>query len=139
MRRTICCIAISALGSGGAAGEGITARNSDDLITGVVIDQALTLIGHEFYRGFSDGWKESGCVDSRILTIYERPSARWGSLVWVEYQRQMLYRAFLPPSMVKVTTIAQGAAQSVCRRVMEFEAQKALFVDPDLARDEVDW
>ncbi|MBS4098837.1 MAG: hypothetical protein KGZ83_18600 [Sulfuricella sp.] len=123
--------------SGMAIARENTPPNGDDLITGLVIDQTLTFVGHEFSSNFANAWKELPCLDHRILTIYERPSASWGSLVWVEYEHQMAFRAFLAPTKAKLKSTAEGAAQLVCNRVTELDIQKALFVDPDLARDEL--
>lgn len=121
---------------GTTAGKENAPPNGDDLITGLVIDQTLTFVGHEFHSNFANYWKDLPCIDHRILTVYERPSARWGSLVWVEYEHQTTYRAFLSPTAAKLKSTAQGAAQFVCNRVTEMDIQKALFVDPDIARDE---
>ena len=134
--RTTAWVLLLLLTSGMADGQENTQKNGDDLITGLVIDQTLTSVGHEFHSNFANFWKDLPCIDHRILTIYERPSARWGSLVWVEYEHQTAYRAFLAPTTARRKHTAEGAARFVCDQVSELDIQKALFVDPDMARDE---
>lgn len=134
--RSIAWIMLFLLATGAASAKENAPPSGDDLITGVVIDQTLTLVGHEFHTNFANYWKDLPCIDHRVLTIYERPSARWGSLVWVEYEHQVTFRAFLSPTMARRKSTAEGAARFVCDRVAELDIQKALFVDPDMARDE---
>lgn len=136
MQKAIFMVLAMVVTPGALAGEADSSANSDDLITGVVIDQTITSVAHEFYRNFTATWNNLPCADSRVLTIYERPSARWGSLVWIVYDHGILYRAFLSPTGARMQSTAENAAQLVCQRSVSMDASKALFVDPDLARDE---
>jgi hypothetical protein len=56
------------------------------------------------------------------LVVRERPSARWGSLVTVEYQQRLVYRRFLPPNTVELKDEAYDAAdwsRQVVQRKLE--------------------
>jgi curli production assembly/transport component CsgE len=105
--------------------------------TSFVTDRTITLFGGEFYRYFVDTWRRLEGVAAKDLSIVERPSARWGSLVWVEHQNQQLYRAFLYPGRrADIGPLAEDAARHVAARLREGAIASVLLDDPDLAKDE---
>jgi len=104
---------------------------------GVVTDVTVTTVGEEFYRAFAAVWREQPLSDRYSLSIVERPSARWGSLVWIEYAHRRLYSRFLSPSKPETARAsAMEAARQVYRRAVDADVERLLFRDPDLARDE---
>ncbi|PLY13857.1 MAG: hypothetical protein C0631_12860, partial [Sedimenticola sp.] len=54
-----------------------------DEISGIVVDRTITLMGHDFYRYFTSYRQFTQPESKYNLTVFERPSARWGSLVWI--------------------------------------------------------
>jgi curli production assembly/transport component CsgE len=111
-------------------------RNSDPYV-GVVSDGTITFIGQEFYREFVSAWRDQAQADQFSLSIQERPSARWGSLVWIEYSNKPLFRVFLSPGHRDyIRLAAREATQIVYRKVID-QALDQLGVDPDLAPDEL--
>jgi curli production assembly/transport component CsgE len=105
--------------------------------TSLIIDRTITLFGNEFYRNFVEAWRSVQGVAKGDLGIIERPSARWGSLVWIEHNNQQLYRAFLYPGRrADVRPIAEDAARYIAARLMEGELASALFKDPDVGKEE---
>lgn len=108
-----------------------------DPYAGVVSDSTITLIGQEFYREFVAAWRDQALVDHFSISVHERPSARWGSLIWVEYANRQLFRAYLSPARRDIVrAAARDASHLVYEAVVDSEVQRALFRDPDLARDE---
>jgi curli production assembly/transport component CsgE len=112
-------------------------QQKDDGIDGVVVDNTITLTGHNFFAQFVTTWQDLEQPSRQNLTIRERPSARWGSLIWVEYNHRVLYRIFLQPGRPSNRAVAEGAATHVARALQEMETQQWLFTDPDLAKDEM--
>jgi len=109
-----------------------------DPYVGVVTDATVTRIGHDFYNAFAAHWRDQVNAEQFSLTVHERPSARWGSLVWVEYANNQLYRAFLSPARRDyVPVAAQEASRVAYQSVVDSEVQRQLFRDPDLAQDEL--
>lgn len=113
------------------------AAGIDDGITGIITDQTITSLGHAFYTGFTQAWQEpAGEGEAVNLTIRERPSARWGSLVWVEYREETVFRAFIFPGRGDPESMGASAAQQVATKVERMRLEKLLFKDPDLAASE---
>jgi curli production assembly/transport component CsgE len=122
-----------------AAGEaGAAAARPADPYSGVVVNDTVTFIGQEFYSVFVSHWREEPNVERFSVTIRERPSARWGSLVSVEYLHREVFRAFLSPGRRDFVRLAgRDAARVVYENVVDTEVQRLLFRDPDLAQDEL--
>ena len=117
------------------SGSGVANNHYDDLLLGgVVTNQTITTIGQEFYRSFLDVWREQPKSSQFSLAIYERPSARWGSLIWVEQNYQRLYQTFLYAGRANAKATAEAAAMLVYNRASELELQELLFKEPDLGK-----
>lgn len=71
------------------------------------------------------------------ITIHERPTARWGSLIWITHNRKVLFRTALSP----VRSQGEAAAQQAWVQVNEILQQQKvaiLFMDTfDLEHDEL--
>ena len=109
-----------------------------DPYSGVVVNNTITFIGQEFYQTFVANWRDEPNVENFTVTVHERPSARWGSLIFIEYENRELFRAFLSPGRRDfVRQAAADAARFIYQRVVDLEVQRLLFRDPDLAQDEL--
>ncbi|MEH6387580.1 MULTISPECIES: CsgE family curli-type amyloid fiber assembly protein [Pseudomonas] len=114
----------------------LSAHADEAELSGFIIDHTISRTGQEFYRYFSERITDIGDPDFNLV-VKERPSARWGVLIWVEQDGTLLYRQFMQPSLSDVRDTAYAAADfvvdSINRRKIE-----AMFTDPiDLAEDEL--
>lgn len=112
------------------------AKNQEDEIKGFVVDQTISRIGHEFYQHFTDRLRDTSPMDFNLVVV-ERPSARWGSLIWVEFERRMLYRSFLQPNTSQLQETAYQAADFVQEGIARQKLEQ-LFDDTfDMDKDEI--
>tara|TARA_R100000750_G_scaffold57799_1_gene45049 strand:+ start:357 stop:722 length:366 start_codon:yes stop_codon:yes gene_type:complete len=112
------------------------AKNQEDEIKGFVVDQTISRIGHEFYQHFTDRLRDTSPMDFNLVVV-ERPSARWGSLIWVEFERRMLYRSFLQPNTSQLQETAYQAADFVQEGIAR-QKLELLFDDTfDMDKDEI--
>jgi hypothetical protein len=70
---------------------------------GFIVDNTISHIGHDFYYYFADRLRATSRLDFNLV-VRERPDARWGSLVTVEFEREVVYRRFLPPNTTSSKT-----------------------------------
>lgn len=92
----LCCLCLL------LALPGTPARaDAEDEMKGFIVDNTISHIGHDFYNGFTDRLRATSRLDFNLV-VRERPDARWGSLVTVEYEREVLYRRFLPPNTTQL-------------------------------------
>ena len=110
---------------------------TEEEINGLLVDHTMTRIGREFFDNFSARWRLNGGNAYDNLTFYERPSARSGSVVWIEYRSQTLYSTNLRPNTVNVDAIADNAIQQVHGSLGRAKISALLNRDPDLAKDEI--
>lgn len=109
----------------------------DDPLGGAVINRTVTVLGHDFYRYFTIWWRQKDVSSHVSITIYERPTARFGSEVWVQYRQQKMFRIFLPPARAATKSISAQAVEIVYQNIATSEVERALTRTPDLAPEEL--
>lgn len=114
----------------------VSARAEDDEIMGFIVDNSISHIGHEFYRYFSERLRDTSKLDFNLV-LRERPSARWGSLVWIEYEQRVLYRRFLPPNTAEMQPVAYEAADLVLEEISRHKLERLLQDTHDMEKDEL--
>ncbi len=113
----------------------VAANNQlEDEISGFTTDNT---IGHDFVR-FLRAYRNTALPESEYnLSVYERPSARWGNLIWVEHNHHTIYRTFLSPSTSQINKVAEQAAKEIDQKINQ-QKLKNLFRDTfDIERDEI--
>ena len=114
----------------------LQARADEAELTGFIVDNTISRSGHEFYRSFSERLNDTSELDFNLV-VRERPSARWGILIWVEHENHTLYRRFLQPNLGDIADSAYQAADFVLQEINRRRIE-ALFEDThDLAKDEL--
>lgn len=103
---------------------------------GVVTVQTMTTAGHDFSQHFLAAWRDQDGSDQVTLAIRERPSARFGSEVWIDYSQRTVLQLRLPPARAALPELAANAVQHVWATVQRTDAERMLFHDADLAPDE---
>ncbi|KQN68923.1 MULTISPECIES: CsgE family curli-type amyloid fiber assembly protein [unclassified Duganella] len=103
---------------------------------GVITVQTMTTAGHDFSQHFLAAWRDQDGSDQVTLAIRERPSARFGSEVWIDYSQRTVLQLRLPPARAALPELAANAVQHVWATVQRTDAERKLFHDADLAPDE---
>lgn len=106
-------------------------------LSGVLVDRTITMIGKTFYRQFSQLSMESGILSNANLSIHERPSARWGSLIWISEGNKIIFEATLSPRLSDVDQYAEAAIEQVEQMVIQSKVMDALQKNEDLADEEL--
>lgn len=104
--------------------------------SGIVTNQAITVAGREFSDYFTAAWRDKPDSERYAIAIRERPSARLGSQVRVEFAQRPVYQSRLPPSRAALKSLGEQAADIAYQAVQATEAQRALVIDADVAGDE---
>lgn len=114
------------------------ANQSLDMDTdgGVVTNQAMTVAGQDFYHYFVAAWRDKEGSERYTIGVRERPSARFGTEVWVEYRQRRVFRTYLPPARAAIRPISENAAEVAYQVITETDLQNQLIRDADLGRDE---
>lgn len=128
---------LAALTLARAAEEPSTSPASDaDPLGGIVMSRVVTVAGQDFSQHFLSAWRDKPGAEHYTLAIYERPSARWGSEVWIEYAQRRVFQARLPITRAALRQVGEQAADAAFDRVLQADRQRKLVNDADLAADE---
>lgn len=103
---------------------------------GVITNQAITVAGQDFYHYFVAAWRDKEGSERYTIGVRERPSARFGTEVWVEYRQRRVFRTYLPPARAAIRPISENAAEIAYQLIRETDFQNQLIRDADLGRDE---
>lgn len=128
-------------GNGNGNGNGKETRSQprvlQEVYAGVVTNQTVTFIGQRFYREFVSHWSDRSGADRYSLAIFERPSARWGSLIWVEFANRKVFQSFVSPGKADLRAIGERAAETAYQNVVAADVQRLLIKEPDIGPDEI--
>ncbi len=121
----------------GLKGQDLNGRVLQELYAGVVVDQTITVAGHDFYQHFVALWRDKEMADRYEISVHERPSARWGNQIWIEYAQRRVFQVFLPGARGKIKAVSEMAVDVAYKNVIDTEVQRLLFREPDLGADEI--
>lgn len=105
--------------------------------TGMIIDNTITRIGHDFAREFSAHRLNYDTGSAAMLTITERPSARWGSMIIIAEGQQVLQTLFITPGRMNIREVAQQVAGTLEERMLQNRLRQAMEAS-ELAPDELE-
>jgi curli production assembly/transport component CsgE len=103
---------------------------------GVVTNQTVTVAGQEFYQNFITAWRDKELSDRYTLSVHERPTARWGSQLWIEFAQRRVFQTNLSTSRSAIKTASERAVEIAYQNIVDADVQRLLFREIDLAVDE---
>lgn len=111
---------------------------NNDPLGGIVINRTMTVLGWDFYSRFSEVWQALHPDSPYTLTVTERPTAEFGSEIWVDYRDIHIYHTFLSPARSRVKEASRQAVNIVFQNIQRIEqARKDLKTDNDLGSEEM--
>jgi curli production assembly/transport component CsgE len=117
--------------------EAMDTVSKNETYGGVVVNQTVTMIGSEFYQLFTTLWNEKPNIESYVLLIRERPSARQGSQIRIDISHKIIFQSVLPINRSRVRELAEQAVETTYENVIGSAIQTMLFPEPDLGSDEI--
>ncbi|MEO3989078.1 CsgE family curli-type amyloid fiber assembly protein [Pseudocitrobacter cyperus] len=101
-------------------------------VPGLIVTRAVTSVGQKFCRDFSEHWTDN----KTNLIIIERPSARWGSIMTIRYNQDIVFQTIVSPVMRNYDAIILQAVASVQEEIQKRIINQALLQTGDLSSDE---
>ncbi len=109
----------------------------DEPLGGIVINRTMTVLGWDFYKSFSEVWQAVHPDSKFTLTVTERPTAQYGSEIWVSYRDIRIFHTFLSPARSGVSEASKQAVEIAYKNVVEIEEQRKSFKSADLGPEEM--
>lgn len=111
-------------------------RKLSESYGGLVVNQTITVAGQEFFQYFVALWRERALSERFAIAVIERPSARWGGQIWVEFAQRRVFQAPLSSARSGLRNLSEQAVDLVYQTVIDTEAERLLFREADLGADE---
>ena len=109
----------------------------DDPLSGIVVNRTVTVLGNDFYQYFSSRWRQKDISTKYTISVHERPSARFGSEIWVQFRQKRMFHAFLPPARAATKKISWSAVEMVYQNINDSEIERIMVKSPDLGPEEM--
>lgn len=109
----------------------------DDPLAGVVVNRTVTVLGKDFYQYFTAIWRQKDVSSQFSISIHERPSARFGSEIWVQFGQKRMFHTFLPPARSATKKISAMAVNMVYENIKNSEVERLMVKSPDLGPEEM--
>lgn len=114
----------------------ILQKGGNDIYGGIVTNQTITQSGQDFYFSFMQAWQDKEGNQGYTLSVRERPSARSGSEIRIEYAQNQVFISRLPRARAEIKQLGQEAADASYQAVLETEGRR-VSNDADIAADEL--
>ncbi|WP_323018487.1 curli production assembly/transport protein CsgE [Castellaniella sp.] len=112
-------------------------RINSDPLRGLVINRTITVLGWDFYQNFSQIWQALYPDAQDTMTVIERPTAQFGSEIWVSYLDQTVFHIFLSPARSRVQEESKKAVAIVYENISIINVQRKFTQDSDLGPEEM--
>lgn len=109
----------------------------DEALRGLIINRTMTVIGWDFYKSFSQVWEALYPNSKDTLTIVERPTAQFGSEIWIRYGNDDVYHTFLSPARSQARQESKDAVEAVHKNIAAIDVQRKFTQNEDLAPEEL--
>lgn len=115
----------------------VVERMFTDPLSGVVVNRTVTVLGKDFHQHFSTLWRQNPEAARYSISVHERPSARFGSEIWVLYRQQSVFHTFLPPARARARSMSEAAITVVLKNISRREVERLTTRNPDLGPEEL--
>ncbi|MFJ5297732.1 CsgE family curli-type amyloid fiber assembly protein [Pseudomonas sp. NPDC088368] len=105
-------------------------------VGGLVVGQTVTQNGHAFYDSFASAWAEKDEEGRFTVSVTERPTARLGSQIFINYGNRRMLQVALPPNRSQIAGLGADVAAQVFQAILDYQLAQ-FFGDPDMGRDEI--
>jgi len=112
-------------------------RINSDPLKGLVINRTITVLGWDFYQRFSEIWQSLYPDAEDTMTVIERPTAQFGSEIWITYLNQTVFHTFLSPARSRVQQESKDAVGIVHDGIESINLQRRFVQDADLGPEEM--
>lgn len=110
---------------------------NNDPLGGIVINRTMTVLGWDFYKSFSEIWQSLYPDSTFTLTVTERPTAQFGSEMWISYRNLTVFHTFLSPARSGVKEASRQAVNIVHQNVDTIEQERKQIKSDDLGPEEM--
>ncbi|MBN2092780.1 hypothetical protein JW964_24380, partial [candidate division KSB1 bacterium] len=110
-----------------------TVVKSDNIeIDGLIIDQTITKIGHEFYENFYTLWEAPPEIKDYSIYVIEKATMLSTSQVWINVDDMTIYQIILKPRAEEIEEAVRIGIEITLQFLHQYEQDKKLLDDEDM-------
>jgi len=110
-----------------------TTLKSDNIeIDGLIIDQTITKIGHEFYENFYTLWEAPPEIKDYSIYIIEKVTMLSTSQVWINVDDMTIFQIILKPRAEEIEEAVKTGLEITLQFLHQYEQDKKLLDDEDM-------
>ena len=111
-----------------------TVSQSDNIeIDGLIIDQTLTKIGHEFYEYFYTQWEAPEKIRDYTIFITEKITMLSTSQIWIDVNDMTIYQQLLKPRSEEIEKAVKIAIRTTLQFLHQYDQDKKQLAGEDMA------
>lgn len=114
-----------------------SAKSREDVMGGLIVNQTVSPQGHQFYRLFAQAMREKADSETRVFSVIEKPSRRFGSKILVMNGENKLFESALPFKDDKLAALSAQAVDAVVASVAAMLLETIVGPGSDLAASEI--
>jgi curli production assembly/transport component CsgE len=108
-----------------------------DGIKGLIVNQTITTGGYEFFRSFTEFWRQRPEAENYSLNIIERPSKRYGNQIWIFFGQTRVYAGIVPLKYDRIRTVSEEAVDATIANLVAMSLETPASGDPDVGKNEL--
>lgn len=112
-------------------------RINSDPLKGLIINRTVTVMGWDFYSNFTQVWQALYPDSQDTMTVIERPTAQFGSEIWINALGQTVFHTFLSPARSRAKDQSREVVQVVRENIDIINAQRKFIQNADLGPEEM--
>ena len=101
------------------------------------MNQTFTRQGQDFYRLFTQGVQEQELLQTRLLSVVEKPSRRSGNRITVFSGQTLLFEGILPFKLEKLASFTTQVLDTVTANLAAMMLESSEMTGADMAPNEL--
>jgi curli production assembly/transport component CsgE len=102
-------------------------------VDGLILNQAKTRTGHEFFRQFAAQWEPPSDADEFNIVIIENATPQWGSIIQIKVNEAVVFLSLAKPGDAAIKELAGKAVERVGQYLTVYVRDLEKYKDDDLA------
>lgn len=102
-------------------------------LDGLVIDETISKVGHDFYTLFYENWKAPEKITDYIINISELPSPGMGSVIIIKINDEIIFNNRISPKQDLIESLAGMAIQISSNYLVNYQEMKSELEGGDMS------
>jgi curli production assembly/transport component CsgE len=113
--------------------ENVSEQDLTVELDGLIIDETMSKIGHDFYNHFYDNWEVPGSIKDYTIYITEKPMPGMGNLITIKINHDEIFKNRISPRQDVINALADYAINQSRQYLMNYQEIKNQLEGEDMS------